>query len=82
MNATLQKEAVNTIALTPLKVLTAAVTLGITLMEMDLTAVVRIYSLSWIYTVATIALIIHVLSVHIISISIFIQTLMSVRVMT
>ena len=79
MNATLQMEAVNTIVLTPLEALTAAVTLGITLMEMDLTAMVRI---SWIYTVATIVLIIHVFSVHIISISIFIQTLMSVRVMT
>ena len=50
MNATLQMEAVNTVVLTPLEALTAAVTLGITSMEMDLTAVVRIYSISWIYT--------------------------------
>ena len=46
MDATLQMEAVNTTALTPLEALTAAVTEGITWMEMNLTAVVRVYSIS------------------------------------
>ena len=49
MNATLQMEAVNTIVLTPMKALTAAVTLGITSMEMDLTAVVSSISYSSYY---------------------------------
>ena len=48
-------EAVNTIVLKPLKALTAAVTKDITWMEIDLTAVVRVY----LHT--TIVIIIHVL---------------------
>ena len=45
MNAILQMEAVNTIAMTPLGVSTAAVTQGTSWMKMDSTVVVRVYSL-------------------------------------
>ena len=74
MNATLQMEAVNTIVLKPLKAFTATVTKDITWIEIDLTAAVRVY----LHT--TIVIVICVLEY--IYLSVFIQTLMSVRVMS
>ena len=74
MNATLQMEAVITIVLKPLKAFTAAVTKDITWIEIDLTAAVRVY----LHT--TIVIVICVLEY--IYLSVFIQTLMSVRVMS
>ena len=67
-------EAVNTIVLKPLKAFTAAVTKDITWIEIDLTAAVRVY----LHT--TIVIVICVLEY--IYLSVFIQTLMSVRVMS
>ena len=46
MNATLQMEVVNAIVLTPLGASSAAVTQGTSWMEMDWTAVVRVYELT------------------------------------
>ena len=46
MNATLEKEAVNTVVLTLLETSSAAVTQGTNLMKMDSTVVVRVYELA------------------------------------